>query len=76
MPDGVVGRHAAHFPAGLAFAVIYYAIFKTIGYAGSTVCALFSLVHGIFSADALVNVAPRHVTRIGAPISVPRATPR
>lgn len=62
-----------HFLAGLAFALIYYAIFLAIGRSGWWLGAIFGLAHGLFSATALVDtllplVHPRMGTRYtGAP---------
>lgn len=68
--------YLAHFGFGLAFALIYYAIFETIGHAGWAVGALFGLVHGLFSATALVNVVlPAVHPRMGTPFSAAGSTP-
>jgi hypothetical protein len=45
-----------HFLAGLAFALVYYAIFRAIGEAGWWLGALFGLLHGLFAGTALVNI--------------------
>lgn len=57
-----------HFLVGLAFALIYYAIFLAIGQSGWWLGAIFGCVHGVFSATALVNtllplIHPRMGTR-------------
>jgi hypothetical protein len=45
-----------HFTAGLSFALIYYALFSTIGEASWWLGALFGLTHALFAGTALVNV--------------------
>jgi hypothetical protein len=45
-----------HFVAGLAFALIYYGLFRAIGESGWWLGALFGLLHGLFAGTALVNV--------------------
>lgn len=48
--------YALHFLVGLAFALIYYAMFLAIGRSGWWLGAIFGLVHGVFSSTALVNI--------------------
>jgi hypothetical protein len=45
-----------HFVAGLAFALVYYAIFLAIDVNGWGVGAIFGLVHGLFAITALINI--------------------
>ena len=45
-----------HFLAGLAFAMAYYAVFRSIDRAGLLAGALLGLLHGLFAATTLVNV--------------------
>ncbi len=45
-----------HLLFGLAFAVIYFAVFVTIHRSGWLLGALFGVVHGLFSVTTLVNV--------------------
>jgi hypothetical protein len=64
-----------HFLLGLAFALIYYAIFLAIGRSGWWLGATFGVAHGLFSGTALVNfllplVHPRMGTRSTAAPSV------
>jgi hypothetical protein len=60
--------YALHFLAGLAFALIYYAVFRAIDASGWGLGALFGLAHGLFSATALVNVLlPLVHPRLGTP---------
>jgi hypothetical protein len=64
-----------HFLLGLAFALIYYAIFLAIGRSGWWLGATFGVAHGLFSATALVNILlplvhPRMGTRSTAAPSV------
>jgi hypothetical protein len=60
--------YALHFLAGLAFALIYYAIFLAIGHSGWWLGAIFGLAHGLFSGTALVNILlPLVHPRMGTP---------
>jgi hypothetical protein len=59
-----------HFLNGLAFALLYYAIFRAIGEAGWWLGALFGLAHGLFAGTALVNILlPVVHPRMGTPAS-------
>jgi hypothetical protein len=59
-----------HFVNGLAFSLIYYAIFRAIGQAGWWLGALFGLAHGLFAGTALVNILlPVVHPRMGTPAS-------
>jgi len=51
----VVG-YALHFAFGLAFALVYYAVFSAIGRSGWWLGAVFGLAHGAFAGTALVNI--------------------
>jgi hypothetical protein len=48
--------YLAHFAFGFLFALVYYGLFTAIGRSGWVLGALFGLVHGVFSATALVNI--------------------
>jgi hypothetical protein len=59
-----------HFVNGLAFALLYYVIFRAIGQAGWGLGALFGLAHGLFAGTALVNILlPVVHPRMGSPAS-------
>ena len=67
--------YVLHFLVGLAFALIYYAIFLAIGHSGWWLGAIFGLLHGLFSGTALVDtllplIHPRMGTRSTAAPSV------
>ena len=67
--------YVLHFLVGLAFALIYYAVFLAIGRSGWLLGAVFGLVHGVFSGTALVEtllplIHPRMGTRSTAAPSV------
>jgi hypothetical protein len=64
-----------HFLVGLAFALVYYAVFLAIGRSGWWLGAIFGLAHGTFAGTALVDtllplVHPRMGTRSTAAPSV------
>ena len=62
--------YALHFVVGLAFALVYYAIFVAIDQSGWWLGALFGLVHALFSATALVNILlPLVHPRMGSPLT-------
>ncbi len=44
-----------HLFFGLAFAVVYFATFSSIGRSGWLLGALFGVIHGLFSMTTLVN---------------------
>ncbi len=48
--------YGLHLVFGLAFAVLYYALFLAIGEANAWLGALFGLIHSLFAGTALVNV--------------------
>jgi hypothetical protein len=63
--------YALHFIVGLAFALLYWAIFAVIGQSGWWLGAAFGLVHGVFAVTALVStllplVHPRMATALSA----------
>jgi hypothetical protein len=69
-----------HFVAGLAFALVYFAIFSAIGRSGFLLGALFGLLHGLFASTALVNILlpvihPRMGTSFSAADSQPLLEP-
>jgi hypothetical protein len=67
--------YALHFLAGLAFSLVYYAIFVAIGESGWFLGAIFGLVHALFAATALVNVLlPIVHPRMGSPLTGANAT--
>jgi hypothetical protein len=60
--------YVLHFLAGMVFALVYYAIFLTIGRSGWWLGATFGLAHGLFSGTALVNtLLPLIHPRMGTP---------
>ena len=60
--------YVLHFLAGIAFAIVYYAIFLAIGRSGWWLGATFGLAHGLFSGTALVNtLLPLIHPRMGTP---------
>jgi hypothetical protein len=72
--------YGLHFIAGLAFASIYYAIFRAIDEASWWVGAVFGLVHALFAGTALVNILlplvhPRMATQFSAADSTPLLEP-
>jgi hypothetical protein len=72
--------YLAHFGVGLGFALVYYGVFVAIGRAGWALGAIFGLVHGLFSATALVSVLlpvvhPRMATPMDAANSSPLLEP-
>ena len=68
--------YGLHFIAGLAFACIYYAIFRAIGEASWWLGALFGLAHALFAGTALVNILlPLVHPRMATPFSAADVTP-
>ena len=60
--------YVLHFVAGIVFALVYWLIFLAIGQSGWWLGAAFGLVHGLFSASALVNtLLPLIHPRMGTP---------
>ena len=65
-----------HFIVGLAFAMIYFAVFSAIDRSGFALGALFGLLHGLFAGTALVNVLlPLVHPRMGTPLSAADSQP-
>jgi hypothetical protein len=48
--------YVLHFVVGMAFALVYYAIFVAIDRSGWWLGAVFGLAHGLFSGTALINI--------------------
>ncbi len=68
--------YLAHLVVGLAFALIYFAIFTTIGRAGWLLGALFGVIHALFSLTTLVNVLlPAVHPLMGSPFTAADSTP-
>ena len=60
--------YVLHFLAGMAFALVYYAVFAAIDDSGWWLGAVFGLAHGLFSGTALVNtLLPLVHPRMGTP---------
>ena len=67
--------YALHFLAGLAFALVYYAIFSAIGESGWWLGAIFGFVHALFAGSALVNLLlPLVHPRMGSPLTGANST--
>jgi hypothetical protein len=65
-----------HFGFGLAFALVYFGIFRAIGESGWALGAVFGLVHGLFAGTALVNIMlPLVHPRMGTPFTAAGETP-
>jgi hypothetical protein len=65
-----------HFVAGLAFALVYFALFRALDEASWWLGALFGLVHGLFAGTALVNVLlPAVHPRMGTTTTSADASP-
>ena len=59
---------ALHFVVGLAFALLYFALFLALGRAGWLLGLVFGLVHALFAGTALVNILlPAIHPRMGTP---------
>lgn len=72
--------YGLHFLAGLAFASIYYAVFRAVDEASWGLGAIFGLIHAIFAGTALVNILlplvhPRMATPFNAADSTPLLEP-
>ena len=72
--------YGLHFIAGLAFASLYYAVFRAIDEASWWLGALFGLVHAVFAGTALVNILlplvhPRMATISSAADATPLLEP-
>jgi hypothetical protein len=48
--------YVLHFVVGMAFALLYYAIFVALDRSGWWLGATFGLAHGLFSGTALINI--------------------
>lgn len=68
--------YVLHFVAGLVFALIYFALFVTLGRAGWALGAGFGFAHALFAGTALVNILlPAIHPRMGTPFSAADAAP-
>ena len=68
--------YALHFLFGLAFALVYYALFLAIDASGWWLGAVFGLVHGFFAGGALVNILlPVAHPRMGTPYTAAGEAP-
>ncbi|HVB37769.1 MAG TPA: hypothetical protein VND92_04495, partial [Vicinamibacterales bacterium] len=72
--------YALHFAAGLAFSLVYLAMFQAIGRSGWMLGALFGLAHAMFAGTVLVNIVlpaihPRMGTTFSAADSAPLVEP-
>jgi hypothetical protein len=68
--------YGLHFVAGLAFALLYYAIFVAIDEGGWWLGAVFGVGHGLFAGTALVNVLlPLVHRRMGTAYTAASSTP-
>jgi hypothetical protein len=62
--------YGLHFIVGLAFALVYLAIFAAIDQSGWWLGAIFGLVHGLFAVTALVSILlPLIHPRMATPLS-------
>jgi hypothetical protein len=68
--------YLAHFGFGIAFAMGYLVVFRTLGSAGLVLGAALGLLHGVFAGTALVNeLLPLIHPRMGSAFSSARMTP-
>jgi hypothetical protein len=68
--------YGLHFVFGLAFALLYLALFAAIDQSGWWLGALFGLAHGLFAGTALVNVLlPVVHPRMATPFSAMGSSP-
>lgn len=71
----VIG-YALHFVNGLAFSLVYFAIFDAVGHSGWIFGAVLGLVHASFAGGALVTILlPAVHPRMGTPWSDAEETP-
>ncbi|OLB95366.1 MAG: hypothetical protein AUH30_15395 [Candidatus Rokubacteria bacterium 13_1_40CM_68_15] len=71
----VVG-YGLHFVAGMAFALLYYAMFLVVGRAGWLLGMTFGLLHALFAGSVLVNVIlPAIHPRMGTPFTAADSSP-
>ena len=62
--------YAFHFIVGLAFALVYYALFSVLGRHDWWLGAIFGVVHGVVSGTVLINVLlPLVHPRMGGPLT-------
>jgi hypothetical protein len=74
-PAAVLG-YVIHFLNGLAFALLYYAVFRAVGHAGWLFGAALGLVHAGLAGGALMTVLlPSVHPRMGTPWSDAEETP-
>jgi hypothetical protein len=65
-----------HFAFGLLFALIYYALFSSIGEASWWLGALFGVVHALFAGTTLINVLlPAIHPRMGTSVTASDTSP-
>ncbi|MDE3155614.1 MAG: hypothetical protein KGN76_10960 [Acidobacteriota bacterium] len=68
--------YALHFVVGLAFALVYLAVFRVIGRSGWLIGSLFGLVHALFASTVLVNIVlPAIHPRMGTDFSAADTAP-
>lgn len=72
--------YGLHFVAGLAFATIYWAVFRAIGESSWWLGAAFGFIHAVFAGTALVNILlpfvhPRLATTFSAADATPQLEP-
>ncbi|MGH2991449.1 MAG: hypothetical protein ACRDMA_16615 [Solirubrobacterales bacterium] len=72
--------YGLHFVAGVAFACLYYAVFRAIGEASWWLGIVFGLAHAVFAGTALVNILlpllhPRMATTFSAADATPLLEP-
>jgi hypothetical protein len=66
-----------HFVAGLAFATLYWAVFRAIGESSWWLGALFGFIHAVFAGTALVNLLlPLLHPRLATPFTAANTSPR
>ena len=62
--------YALHFAFGMLFALVYYALFRTLGEASWWLGALFGAAHALFAGTTLINVLlPAIHPRMGTSIT-------
>jgi uncharacterized membrane protein YagU involved in acid resistance len=68
--------YALHFAFGMLFALVYYALFRTLGEASWWLGALFGAAHALFAGTTLINVLlPAIHPRMGTSITAADASP-
>lgn len=69
--------YALHFAFGLAFALVYWAVFLALGTSSWWLGALLGIVHALFAGSALVNVLlPAVHPHMGTTTTAARSAPR